>query len=152
VSVYTEGMERLQRVLDAPVKAPAPTEHHLLLKARTLVDTDQGDFEAVISSEWTDREMDVVLAPAMVTALNAWTKVNKLIPLLWSDRPAPEDVVGHIEPESAKAVNGQVVVSGWIDQSPNAARKLGGSSRAACWASRSATWSSTRRSARTECA
>jgi HK97 family phage prohead protease len=88
-----------------------------LVKARTLVDTDKGDFEAIISSESTDREMDMVLAPAMVTALKAWTKVGKLIPLLWSHSAAPDDVVGHIRPESAKAVNGQVLVSGWIDQS-----------------------------------
>jgi HK97 family phage prohead protease len=59
----------------------------------------------------------VVLAPAMVTALKAWTEVGKLIPLLWSHSAAAEDVVGHIRPESAKAVSGQVVVSGWIDQS-----------------------------------
>jgi HK97 family phage prohead protease len=108
---------RLDAVLAAAPKASAPAEHHLLLKARTLVDADKGDFEAVISSESTDREQDVVLAPAMVTALKAWTKVNKLIPLLWSHSPAAEDVVGHIRPESAKAVSGQVVVSGWIDQS-----------------------------------
>jgi len=108
---------RLDAVLNAAPKRSAPTEHHLLVKARTLVDADKGDFEAIISSESTDREMDMVLAPAMVTALKAWTKVNKLIPLLWSHSPAPDDVVGHIRPESAKAVNGQVVVSGWIDQS-----------------------------------
>jgi HK97 family phage prohead protease len=107
---------RLDAVLSAAPKASAPTEHHLLLKARTLVDADKGDFEAIISSESTDREKDVVLAPAMVTALKAWTKVNKLIPLLWSHSAAPEDVVGHIEPQSARAVNGQVLVSRWINQ------------------------------------
>jgi HK97 family phage prohead protease len=89
----------------------------VLLKARTLVDADKGDFEAVISSEDLDREQDVVLAPAMVKALKAWTKVGKSIPLLWSHSPAPEDCVGHVDPESARAVAGQVVVSGWIDQS-----------------------------------
>jgi HK97 family phage prohead protease len=86
------------------------------MKARTLV-ADRGDFEAIISSEAVDREQDSVLAGAMVTALRAWTKVGKSIPLLWSHSPAAEDVVGHIDPESAKAVAGQVVVSGWIDQS-----------------------------------
>jgi HK97 family phage prohead protease len=108
---------RLDAVLNAPPKRSAPTEHHLLLKARTLVDADKGDFEAIISSEDVDREQDSVLAPAMVTALQAWTKVHKFIPLLWSHSPAAEDVVGYVRPESAKAVNGQVLVSGWIDQS-----------------------------------
>jgi phage head maturation protease len=32
-------------------------------------------------------------------------------------------VVGHIHPESAKAVSGQVVVSGWIDQSTERGRE-----------------------------
>jgi hypothetical protein len=73
---------RLDAVLNAPPKRSAPTEHHLLLKARTLVDADKGDFEAIISSEDVDREQDSVLAPAMVTALQAWTKVHKFIPLL----------------------------------------------------------------------
>jgi hypothetical protein len=71
-------------------------------QARTLVDADKGDFEAIISSESVDREQDIVLAPAMVKALRAWTEVGKLIPLLWSHSAAAEDVVGHIRPESGK--------------------------------------------------
>jgi HK97 family phage prohead protease len=46
-----------------------------------------------------------------------------LIPLLWSHSAAAEDVVGHIRPESAKAVNGQVVVSGSIDQGTSRGRE-----------------------------
>jgi hypothetical protein len=57
------AQERLDAVLSAAPKRRAPTEHHLLLKARTLVDADKGDFEAIISSESVDREKDVVLAP-----------------------------------------------------------------------------------------
>jgi HK97 family phage prohead protease len=108
---------RLDDVLNAPLKARAPTEHHLMLRAKTITATDRGDFVAVVSSEAVDREKDVVSADAMVKALKAWIEVDKLIPLLWSHSPAAEDVVGHIDPESARAVNGEVVVEGWIDQS-----------------------------------
>jgi hypothetical protein len=108
---------RLDDVLNAPLKARAPTEHHLMLRAKTITATDRGDFVAVVSSEAVDREKDVVSADAMVKALKAWIEVDKLIPLLWSHSPAAEDVVGHIDPKSARAVNGEVVIEGWIDQS-----------------------------------
>ena len=45
----------------------------LTLKAVTTPTTDEGLFEAVISTESVDRENDVVLPDAMVEALHAWT-------------------------------------------------------------------------------
>jgi Caudovirus prohead serine protease len=53
----------------------------------------------------------------MVEALHKWTEVDKLIPLLWNHGTNAADVVGHVRPESAKAVNGEVIVDGWVDQS-----------------------------------
>jgi HK97 family phage prohead protease len=116
-TTYEAAMQRLQAVLDAPVKRGAPTQEHLMLKARTVTATDRGDFTAVVSSEAVDREQDVVLASGMVDALHKWTKVDKLIPLLWNHGTNAADVVGHVRPESAKAVNGEVIVDGWVDQS-----------------------------------
>jgi hypothetical protein len=103
-TVYERGMARLQAVLDAPVKARVPTQHHLLLRAKTLVDTDKGDFTAVISTERTDREKDIVSADAMVAALGAWTAIGKLVPLCWTHSVAPGDVIGHVDPATARAV------------------------------------------------
>ncbi len=123
-TTYEAAMQRLQAVLDAPVKRSVPTQKHLELKARTLVDTDRGDFTAVISSEAVDREKDIVLATAMVNALRAWTNVDKLIPLLWHHSAAAEDVVGHIRPESVKAVDGEVHATGWIDQSTTRGKEV----------------------------
>jgi len=88
---------------------------HLTFKAATTVQTDQGVFEAVISTEAVDRERDVVMPEAMVDALRAWIYAGKMVPLAWNHSSAPEDQVGHINP-SVKAVNGEVVASGWIDQ------------------------------------
>lgn len=88
----------------------------LLLKAVTTA-ADQGAFEAVISTATIDRERDIVDANAMVIALQKWVQVDKRIPLLWNHSTDPEDLIGHIDPASAKNVNGEVVVNGWIDQS-----------------------------------
>jgi HK97 family phage prohead protease len=108
-------MQRLDDVLAAPVPSRAPTKQHLLLKASVVL-ADRGVFEAVISTEAVDRERDVVLADAMVEALQAWTSTGKLIPLLWSHSSKAEDSIGHVNPESAKAIDGEVHVTGWIDQ------------------------------------
>lgn len=89
---------------------------HLLLKAATTA-TDQGTFTAVISTATIDREKDIVDADGMVKALQKWTETGKRIPLLWHHSTRPEDNIGHIDPASAKAINGEVVVDGFIDQS-----------------------------------
>jgi HK97 family phage prohead protease len=83
----------------------------------TTVSTDKGTFTAVISTESIDREGDVVIASAMVAALREWLKVGKKVPLAWAHSVAAKDIIGHIDPVSAMAVNGEVVASGWIDQS-----------------------------------
>ena len=70
-----------------PVPSRAPTREHLLLKASVVL-ADKGTFEAIISTESVDREKDIVLADAMVDALQAWTPTGKLIPLLWSHSSA----------------------------------------------------------------
>jgi uncharacterized protein len=114
-TTYTDAMQRLDEVLAAPVPSRAPTKERLLLKASVVL-ADRGVFEAIISTEAVDRERDVVLADAMVKALQAWTSTGKLIPLLWSHSSKAEDSIGHVNPESAKAIDGEVHVTGWIDQ------------------------------------
>jgi hypothetical protein len=69
---------------------------HLLLKAVATRTTDQGEFEAVISTSAIDREKDVVEPDAM-RALQAWTVTNKKVPLHWNHRSEPEDIVGHVD-------------------------------------------------------
>jgi HK97 family phage prohead protease len=89
----------------------------LVTKATVTTATDRGEFTAVISTQRTDREGDVVLPQAMLNALKAWDAKGKPIPLAWSHlADDPAELVGHINPASAKAVNGEVVVAGWIDR------------------------------------
>jgi HK97 family phage prohead protease len=93
---------------------------HLLLKAATTVDADQGTFEAVISTASVDRDGDIVEPSAIVKALTKWAAIGKLMPLAYSHRdPATGQavIVGHIDPASARAEGKQVIVSGWVDQS-----------------------------------
>jgi uncharacterized protein len=90
---------------------------HMTLKAAVATTTDRGIFEAVISTDAVDRENDIVEPAAMVEALNAWTFTGKMVPLHWNHSSEPEDIVGHVNPTSVKAVNGEVHATGWIDQS-----------------------------------
>jgi HK97 family phage prohead protease len=86
---------------------------HLLLKAATTATTDQGRFTAVISTGSVDREKDIVEPEAMVKSLQKWAALGKLVPLAWNHT---EEIVGHIDPGSAKNVNGEVVADGFVDQ------------------------------------
>jgi hypothetical protein len=89
---------------------------HLLLKATTTA-TDQGLFEAVISTSGVDRERDVVDPEGMVRALRKWVPGGKKLPLAWNHSAKAEDQIGWIDPSSARAAGGEVLASGWIDQS-----------------------------------
>jgi HK97 family phage prohead protease len=84
---------------------------HLIVKA-AIVPTDQGVFEAVISTEAIDREKDIVVAQAIVDALRKW---NRPIPLAWNHSTEAEDIFGHIDPSSVKEVEGEVVAGGQVD-------------------------------------
>ena len=78
---------------------------------------DQGIFTAVISASSVDREKDVVDPDGMVRALKRWTSTGKNIPLAWNHSGDADQQIGYVDPASAKAVNGEVQVSGFIDQS-----------------------------------
>jgi HK97 family phage prohead protease len=89
---------------------------HLTLKAATTA-TDQGTFTAVISAASIDREHDVVSPHGMARALRKWTQVGKRVPLAWHHSTAADQQIGYIDPESVQVADGEVVASGWIDQS-----------------------------------
>lgn len=93
---------------------------HLLLKAATTATTDQGEFEAVISTASIDRDGDIVEPRAIVTALAKWVPLGKMVPLAYSHRdPATGQavVIGHIDPASARVNGKEVIAKGWVDQS-----------------------------------
>src|SRR3954465_15721716 len=87
---------------------------HATFKA-VAVTTDEGLFEAVISTAAVDRERDVVVPAAMVKALRAWTQTGKVIPLAWNHSTKAEDIIGHVDPETVREVDGEVVASGQVD-------------------------------------
>jgi HK97 family phage prohead protease len=96
---------------------------HLTLKAATAVQTDEGTFTAVISTVAVDRHKDIVDPDGLVRALHKWVGVGKNIPLAWHHSTRPEDIIGHIDPATARNEGGQVVVEGWIDESVEPAGK-----------------------------
>lgn len=85
---------------------------HLTLKAVTKPVTDEGVFEAVISTANADRELDIVEPAAMVAALKKW---NRPIPLSWDHSTAPEDIIGAVEPMTVREQDGEVIVGGQVD-------------------------------------
>jgi hypothetical protein len=97
---------------------------HMILKAAVTTATDQGIFEAVISTESVDRENDVVVAAGMGDALRAWTSTGKLIPLAWNHSSKAEDIVGRVDPASVHEVGGEAVASGQVDQDTDRGRHV----------------------------
>lgn len=87
----------------------------VLLKAATTA-ADQGLFTAVISTTSIDREGDIVSPQGMVNALHKWAPLGKKLPLSWNHSLAPEDIIGWIDPGTAKVVGNEVEVDGWVDQ------------------------------------
>lgn len=86
---------------------------HFTLKAVTEAVTDEGVFEAVISTAGIDREKDIVEPAALVAALKKW---NRPIPLAWNHSTEAEDIIGTVEPMTARVKdNHEVVVQGTVD-------------------------------------
>ena len=101
-----------QTLMDVHTIAAEAGMEHATFKAVTTTTTDLGQFEAVISTSAIDREGDIVEPAAMVDALQAW---NRPIPLDWNHSTDPEDIVGHVNPESVKAVGDEVMADGEVD-------------------------------------
>jgi hypothetical protein len=94
------------------------TMRHMLVKATVTQAADEGTFTAVISSVSIDRDGDVVEPAAVVTALQAWAPLGKMIPLSWDHEYDADHIIGHIVPGSVKGTDaGEVEADGWIDQS-----------------------------------
>jgi HK97 family phage prohead protease len=85
---------------------------HLAVKAITSTVTEEGVFEAVISTESVDRERDVVAPAGMVRALRKW---NRPIPLAWNHSTKAEDIFGHVDPSTVREIAGEVVAGGEVD-------------------------------------
>jgi len=96
----------------------------MTVKAAVETVTDQGIFEAVISTSAVDRERDVVVPSAMVDALHAWTSTGKKIPLAWNHSSNPEDIVGFVDPASALETSGEVMVAGRVDLNTERGREV----------------------------
>jgi HK97 family phage prohead protease len=97
---------------------------HMTVKAATAVSTEQGQFEAVISTASVDREGDVVAPAAMVSALRAWAAMPKLIPLSYNHSTDAEDIVGHVDPASVVQSGDEVIASGWVDRDTERGREV----------------------------
>ena len=110
------ALARLNEVLTAPTPRRGRPAEAMHVKAITVA-VDRSEFDAVIASDQLDRDRDVLPAATMLAALQRWTPTGKLLPLAWNHSREAEDIIGHIDPRSAKAIDGEVAVSGWVDRS-----------------------------------
>lgn len=104
-----KSLDVVETITDDPRRA------EITLKAVTTIATDEGTFEAVISTEGIDREKDVVSAAGMVAALRKW---NRPIPLSWNHSITAEDIFGNIDSQTAREVASdvaEVAVKGQVD-------------------------------------
>jgi hypothetical protein len=84
---------------------------HLLLKAATTATTDQGTFEAVISTPpSTARRTSSNRGDGRRAA--KWAGLGKLVPLAWAHT---DEVVGTSTPPACERQNGEVIVTGQVD-------------------------------------
>jgi hypothetical protein len=122
--LMAEADERLADALAGRPRRRPPTTHHVTLKATTTAtSTEEGTFTAVISSTNPDREQDVVDADALVAAIHSWVTAGKRIPLQWGHSTAVEDLIGSVDPVSARNVNGEVIVTGRVDRTSARGRR-----------------------------
>lgn len=85
---------------------------------------DEGIFSAIISTSDVDLQRDVVRPEAILDALGRWATVDRDLPLHWAHSAAPEDIVGAVDPSTARKRGNQVVVDGWVDQSTPRGREI----------------------------
>ena len=93
------------------------TRSTLTMKA-TVAETveEQGTFTAVISSGNIDREHDIIVPGALVSAIHKW--MGRAIPLVWAHQiDVASSIIGSINPASAREEQGEVIVEGAIDRS-----------------------------------
>jgi hypothetical protein len=85
----------------------------------------------------------------MVKALRAWTTTGKVIPLAWNHSSDPEDIVGHIDPETVRQEGDGVVAEGQVDLDTGRGQQVWRLMKSGTLGSRSAIWPSTRTGAPT---
>jgi HK97 family phage prohead protease len=84
---------------------------HKIYTAEPVI-TDQGIFEALVSTPAEDRERDMVETGAFKTTIAAWQASGKMIPLAWDHGTDPESIVGSIDPDQMREEAGKGLIHG----------------------------------------
>jgi HK97 family phage prohead protease len=144
MTAYDTAMQRLDQVLNAPVRQCAPqlrelaeqrAEHgrpdDLIVKqvavaeAPTETDTVTGTFTAMVSDYQTDREGDRFLPGAWDKAIALIRQSGKPIPLLFGhDTTSIGSVIGLVQPDEVWADEQGLWIRGWLDTGDTLGKRL----------------------------
>jgi hypothetical protein len=117
-----------------------PELAHKAVKATTRVGTDLGEFSALAAAWSPDRDGDQIVRGAFAGSIERWQASGKRVPLHYNHSPAPEDIIGSVEPASMRETREGLFVRGKVDWTARRPPAMSGSwSRATRSASRSAT-------------
>jgi HK97 family phage prohead protease len=141
----TAAMERLQSILDAPVRQRAPelrelAEHRaehgrradVIVKQVAVAeapaveaDTTSGTFTALVSDYQTDREGDRFMPGAWDKAIAQIRKAGRPIPLLFGhDTRTIGAVIGLVQPADVWADERGLWIKGWLDTGDTLGQRL----------------------------
>ena len=94
---------------------------HLTVKATTTtIDTELGQFQALVSAWDADREKDTIERSAFDRTIEAWQRSGKQMPLLFEHSTT---VVGSVDPHSMQPTKAGLVVSGEVDRDTDEGRQ-----------------------------
>ena len=88
-------------------------EYRTLEAKTSVVDTELGQFTALISAWAADRERDTIAVTAFDQSIKLWRESGKNLPLLWEHST---EVVGHVDPASLHPTQHGLVAEGQIDR------------------------------------
>jgi HK97 family phage prohead protease len=100
-------------------------QHKTLQATTTAVDSDLGEFEAIVATYDIDRHGEKIASAAFARTLSRWRASGKPLPLHWNHRATdPEDIVGSVDPHKTRETEDGLVVAGRVDLDTERGRQV----------------------------
>jgi HK97 family phage prohead protease len=80
-----------------------------------VIAEELGEFEAIAAGYGIDRQNEQIRPGAFARTIEAWQRSGKRIPLQWHHDPAPESIIGSVDPASMRETADGLLVSGKLD-------------------------------------
>jgi uncharacterized protein len=104
--------DRIRQVHEACGK---PELAHKTVKAAARIRTELGEFSALAAAWSEDRDGDQIVRGAFAKSIEAWRERGRPIPLHWAHRGDAKNVIGAVNPQSAREIAEGLFVTGKLD-------------------------------------